>query len=157
MTWYRDYPHTCLDGLGKTMTITSVRVNVLVEIQTGHLPQTDALHYWDTTCSLFDLCHYDKCIPLSKVYFNTLFPAKTFYLNKNKNNKWITKGLLVFRNKLRILNDLKRSTQISVELWCYINKYQLIYKNLLKEAKKKKWKTIHSFCPQKIKPREYGR
>lgn len=71
-----------------------------------------------------------------KYHFNALFPVKTFYLDKNKNNKWMTKGLLVSRNKLRILNDLKRSTQISVELRCYINKYQWIYKNLLKEAKK---------------------
>jgi hypothetical protein len=48
-------------------------------------------------------------------HFNALFPTKTFYLNKNKKNKWMTKGLIVSRNKLRILNSLKRSTQISVE------------------------------------------
>jgi hypothetical protein len=89
-------------------------------------------------------------------HFNALFPTKTFYLNKNNKNKWMTKGLIVSRNKLRILNGLKRSTQILVEFRCYINKYQLIYKNLIKEAKKK-WKTINSFWPQKIKSREYGR
>ena len=33
---------------------------------------------------------------------------------------------------------MKRSTKISVEFRYYINKYQLIYKNLVKEAKKKK-------------------
>ena len=92
---------------------------------------------WDQVLMLEDVnISFNAFMSTFMHHFNALFPAKTFYLNKNKNNKWMTKGLLVSRNKLRILNDLKRSTQVSVELRCYINKYQLIYKNLLKEAKK---------------------
>jgi preprotein translocase subunit Sss1 len=48
----------------------------------------------------------------------------------------MTRGLTVSRNKLRTLIRLKRTTRISTEQKCYIKKYQLNYKNLLKEAKK---------------------
>ena len=68
-------------------------------------------------------------------YFNITFPLKTLSLNKN-NNKWITKGLLVSKNKLRILRGLKRTKQLSNKSKNYIETYQSIYKHLLKEAKK---------------------
>jgi len=70
-------------------------------------------------------------------YFNILFPIKTCYLNNNNKNKWMTKGLIVSKNKLRILNGLKRSKQISSEFRFYISDYQFIYKHLVKEAKKR--------------------
>jgi len=36
-------------------------------------------------------------------YFNILFPINTCYLNNNNNkNKWMTKGLIFSKNKLRI-------------------------------------------------------
>jgi len=49
----------------------------------------------------------------------------------------MTKGLIVSKNKLRILNGLKRSKQISSEFRFYVSDYQLIYKHLVKETKKK--------------------
>jgi len=57
-------------------------------------------------------------------YFNIMFPLKKCYLHKNTKIKWITKGLIISRNKLRILNGLKRSNQISNEFRLYISKYQ---------------------------------
>jgi len=72
-------------------------------------------------------------------YFNILFPIKTSYLNNNNKNKWMTKGLIVSKNKLQILNGLKRSKQILSEFRFYISEYQLIYKHLVKEAKKKRY------------------
>jgi len=45
-------------------------------------------------------------------YFNITFPLKILSLNKN-NNKWITKGLLVSKSKLRLLRGLKRTEQLS--------------------------------------------
>jgi hypothetical protein len=92
---------------------------------------------WHNVLMLEDVNKSFNALKITFMYhFNALFPTKTFYLNKNKNNKWMTKGLIVSRNKLRFLNGLKRSTQISGEFRGYINKYQLIYKNLIKEAKK---------------------
>ena len=69
-------------------------------------------------------------------YFNITFPLKNCYLHSNTKNKWITKGLIISRNKLRILSRLKRSNEISNEFCLYIIKYQLMYKHLVKEAQK---------------------
>ena len=69
-------------------------------------------------------------------YFNIAFPLKNCYLHNKTKNKWITKGLKISKNKLRILNELKRFNQISNESRLYISKYQLMYKHLVKEAKK---------------------
>ena len=41
-----------------------------------------------------------------------------------------------FEKQITNLNRLKRTTQISMEFRRYINKYQLTYKHLIKEAKK---------------------
>ena len=67
----------------------------------------------------------------------------------------MTKGLIVSKNKLRILNGLKRAKQISSEFRFYISDYQLIYKHLVKEAKKGILKNL--FCVLKIKLKEYGK
>jgi hypothetical protein len=90
-------------------------------------------------------------------------------LNKGK-NKWVAKGLIVSRNRLRTLNRLKRSTKISGELLRYTNKYQLTYKNLITQEREKKRerererecerereRERYLFGHQKIKLREYGR
>jgi len=53
-------------------------------------------------------------------YFNTAFPIKV-KLGKNFiENKWITKGLIIFRNKLRLLYNIKRTTSLSIEASKYI-------------------------------------
>jgi len=118
-----------------------------------HLLQKES---WNQVLLLEDVNKSFNAFMITFMYhYNALFPIKTLYLNNKNKNKWMTKGLLVSRNRLRILNGMKRSTKISVEFRSYINKYQLIYKNLVKEAKK--WKMIDLFCPQKIKRKEYGR
>jgi hypothetical protein len=56
---------------------------------------------------------------------------------------------------MQFLNRLKRSTNVSGEFLHYINKYQLIYKNLVKEAKKREREKIICSCyPPKIQLRE---
>ena len=70
-------------------------------------------------------------------FFTKVFPIKESYLNNNDKNKWLTKGLTVSRNRIRFLNKLKRSTNLSLKFLHYINKYRLIYENLVKEAKKR--------------------
>jgi hypothetical protein len=88
-------------------------------------------------------------------HFNALFPVKTVYLNNKNKIMWMTKGIIVSRNRLRFLNEMKRHTKLSVEFLHYINKYQLIYKNLVREAKK--GKMIRFISSSKIKLRKYGR
>jgi hypothetical protein len=70
-------------------------------------------------------------------YFNTAFPLKVTYNKDPIVKKWITKGIMVSRNKLRVLNNIKRSIDLSMGSLKYIQKYQLIYRKVVKEAKRK--------------------
>ena len=90
-------------------------------------------------------------------HFNARFPIKTCHLLDNKKVTWLTKGLIVSRNRMQILHEIKRSTYTPVEVLHYINKYKLIYKNLVKEEEEEKEKVIGLFHPLKMKLREYGR
>jgi hypothetical protein len=63
-------------------------------------------------------------------YFNIAFPIKESIVNK-----WITKGTIVSRNRLRLLCDIKRSTNLPTESLKFIQNYQLIYRKVIKEAK----------------------
>ena len=48
-------------------------------------------------------------------YFNTAFPIKVKFENNFTENKLITKGLIISRNKLRLLHNIKRTTSLSIE------------------------------------------
>jgi hypothetical protein len=63
-----------------------------------HLLQKES---WDQVLMLKDVNKSFNAFMITFMHhFNALFPTKTFNLNKNKNNKWMTKGLIVSRNKL---------------------------------------------------------
>jgi hypothetical protein len=49
-----------------------------------------------------------------RYYFNIAFPVKATYVKESIVNKWITKSIIVSRNKLRLLYNIKRSTNL---LW----------------------------------------
>jgi hypothetical protein len=70
-------------------------------------------------------------------YYNRAFPLKTTFVKDKFENKWITKGLIISSNRMRFLNSLKRTTNISRESLEYIKRYQIIYRKVLKEAKKR--------------------
>jgi len=92
---------------------------------------------WDQVLLLDDVNEsFNAFMIIFTYYFNIMFPLKNCHLRNNTKNKWITKGLIISKNKLRILNGLKRSNQISNEFRLYISNYQLMYKHLAKEAKK---------------------
>jgi len=46
-------------------------------------------------------------------YFNIAFPLKVTYIKGTTVKKWITKGIMISRNKLRALNNIKRSINLS--------------------------------------------
>jgi hypothetical protein len=71
-------------------------------------------------------------------YFNIAFPYKSQKITNIQNNKWITKGLKNSGKRVRFLNSLKKKVNLSREAQTYIKKYQIIYKKVLKEAKKKR-------------------
>jgi len=72
-----------------------------------------------------------------RYYFNKAFPVKATYVNESTVNKWTTKGITVSRNKLRLLYNTKRSTNLPMESLKYTQNYQLIYSKLIKEAKRR--------------------
>jgi len=83
-------------------------------------------------------------------YFNTAFPVKESIVNK-----WITKGIIVSRNKLRLLYNIKRSMNLPMESVKYILDYQLIYRKVIKEAKRRKADDL--FCLLQTKTKLYGK
>ena len=48
-----------------------------------------------------------------RYYFNTAFPLKSTHVNNSVLNTWITKGIIISRNKLRLLCHIKKSPQTS--------------------------------------------
>jgi hypothetical protein len=69
--------------------------------------------------------------------FNIAFPYKRVKLRERVNKRWLSKGLITSSNRMRVLNNLKRTHTLRKEDLIYINEYQRIYKKILKEAKKK--------------------
>ena len=79
-----------------------------------------------------------------KYYFNTAFPLKTTHVNNSVLNAWITKGIIISRNKLRLLCHIKKYTDLSKKSLRYIQNYQKIYRKVITEAKKKRGGQNHT-------------
>ena len=58
-------------------------------------------------------------------------------MKKNIGNKWINKGLIIYRNKLRLLYNIKRNTNLSIGARKYIHTYQQVFRKVVIEAKKR--------------------
>jgi hypothetical protein len=50
-----------------------------------------------------------------RYYFNIAFPVKATHVKESIVNKWITKGITASRNRLRLLCNIKRSTNLPME------------------------------------------
>jgi hypothetical protein len=72
-----------------------------------------------------------------RYYFNIAFPVRAIYVKESIVNKWITKGITVSRNKLRLFNNIKRSANLPMKSLKYIQNYQLIYRKVIKETKRR--------------------
>jgi hypothetical protein len=105
------------------------------EVSASNEPNTSFIIFMDTF-------HY---------YFNIAFPVKATYVKESIVNKWITKGIIVSRNKLRLLYNIKRSMNLPMESAKYIQNYQLIYMNVIKEAKRKEADRLILFAKNKNK------
>jgi len=85
--------------------------------------------------------------------FNIVFPIKVTYVTESIVNKWITKGIIVLRKKLKLIYKIKRSTKLPMEFLKYIQDYQLTYRKVIKRQKGER--QIHSVCLLKIKTKLY--
>jgi hypothetical protein len=70
-------------------------------------------------------------------YFNIVFPVKDMYVKESIVKKWIIKDIIVSRTKLRLLYNMRRSLNLSMESIKYIQNYRLIYREAIKEAKRR--------------------
>jgi len=71
-------------------------------------------------------------------------------------NKWIIKGTIISRNKLQLLYNIKRFTNLPMKSFKYIQNYQIIYRTVIKEEKKKERKIV-SFYQLKLKTKHHGK
>ena len=63
-----------------------------------HLLQKES---WDQVLLLEDVNKSFNAFMITFMcHFNALFPTKTFYLNNKQKNRWMTKGLIILRNRL---------------------------------------------------------
>ena len=72
-----------------------------------------------------------------RYYFNIALPVKATHVKGSIVNKWITKGITVSRNRLRLLCNINRSTNLPMESLKYIQNYQAIYRKVIKETKRR--------------------
>jgi hypothetical protein len=72
-----------------------------------------------------------------RYHFNIAFPVKAMYVKESIVNKWITKGIIVSRTRLRLLYNMRRTMNLPMESIKYIQKYQSIYRKVIKEAKRR--------------------
>ena len=68
--------------------------------------------------------------------FNITFPYKRVKLREWINKRWLSKGLKTSSNRVKALNNIKRTFTLRREDLNYITAYQKLYKKILKEAKK---------------------
>jgi hypothetical protein len=93
---------------------------------------------WDEVCASNEPnTSFNIFMDTFRYYFNKAFPVKAMYVKESIVNKWITKGITVSRTKLRLLNNMRRSMNLSMESIKYIQNYQMIYREVIKEAKRR--------------------
>jgi hypothetical protein len=69
-------------------------------------------------------------------YFYKIFPKKRLLKNKVHKTGWLTKGIKVSGQKLRLLRLLKKTMSMSSKTLNYIKKYQITYKKVISKARK---------------------
>ena len=65
------------------------------------------------------------------------FPLKFRHIKKPQRNGWITKGMKISIKKMRGLNMLKKQSDLTEGVKNYITKYQIIYRRVIREAKRR--------------------
>jgi hypothetical protein len=66
----------------------------------------------------------------------------------------INKGILISRDKQRLLRNIKRSMNLSMKLLKHIQNYQRVYRNVIKENKKERQREL--FFQLRIRIKQYG-
>jgi hypothetical protein len=64
---------------------------------------------WDEVFLYYDAnISYDKFVNKLMYYFERAFPYKMVFIKDRKKTKWITQGIKVSSQKMRLLNNVKK-------------------------------------------------
>ena len=69
--------------------------------------------------------------------FDIAFPLKFRHIKKPQRNGWIAKGIKISSKKMRGLNMLKKQSDLTEGVKNYITKYQIMYRWVIREAKRR--------------------
>jgi glycyl-tRNA synthetase beta subunit len=70
-------------------------------------------------------------------HYNIAFLLKTVCRSNIEKSKWITKGISNSCKRMRVINGLRKQYNLSREMEGYINRYEISYRRVIKEAKRK--------------------
>jgi hypothetical protein len=81
--------------------------------------------FWEEVVALEDInTSFNVFFKTFCYNFNIAFQQKTLCIKNKKQSKWITKGLLISRNKMQLLNGIKHVIPLSKASLNYVKKYQ---------------------------------
>ena len=79
---------------------------------------------------------WDTFLTAVKHYFEIAFPKKWYRLLKSSSKTWVTEGIKISSNKLRLLNKIRSHGNTTTKFLNYYRKYQNTYKKVIMAAKK---------------------
>jgi hypothetical protein len=80
---------------------------------------------------------YEAFMKAFTYLFDRAFPLKLAQRKKRQTNGWITQGIKVSSKKIKFLNLLNKLPDLTLHTKMYISKYKLIYKRVIREAKRR--------------------
>jgi hypothetical protein len=83
--------------------------------------------------------------------FDIAFPLELRHRKKSVRNGWITQGIKMSSKKMRVLNMLKKQPNLTEDEKIYIAKYKIIYRRVIREAKRREndKNIMHANCKSK--------
>ena len=69
--------------------------------------------------------------------FNTAFPLEIKYRKKPVRNGWITQGVRISSKNMRFFSMIKNRMILTKQTKLYIARYKIVYKRIVKEAKRR--------------------
>ena len=83
-------------------------------------------------------CKIQGLYKLSFIFYSYIaLPLEFRHGKKPLRNRWITQGIKTFIKKMRFLNMLKRQPNLTEDAKMYVAKYKIIYKRVIREAKRR--------------------
>ena len=113
--------------------------------------QCNSITVWNMLAEPEVNIKFEKFMNKLVILFDTAFPLRQTQSRKNTTVTWSTQGIKKSSKKIRLFNVLKKHITLSKETKLYITKYNLIYKRVIKEAKRRENDRFLSHATNKSK------